>query len=39
MLSALIENEIEHISSEAFTEVIIMACWPEQGALTDKDGF
>lgn len=39
MPSALIENEIEHISTEAFTAVIITACWPEQGALTDKDGF
>lgn len=39
MPSTLIENEIEHISIEAFTAVIIAACWPEQGALTDKDGF
>lgn len=39
MPSTLIENEIEHISTEAFTAVIIAACWPEQGALTDKDGF
>lgn len=39
MPSTLIENEIEHISIEAFTAVIIATCWPEQGAFTDKDGF
>lgn len=39
MPSTLIENEIEHISIEDFTAVIIATCWPEQGAFTDKDGF
>lgn len=39
MPSTLIENEIEHISIEAFTAVIIATCWPEQGAFTDKDEF
>ena len=39
MPSTLIEKEIEHISTEAFTAVIITACCPEQGALIDKDEF